>query len=98
MTSGAPAECCITGFRHEGTPTGEVKLVGKIHTYFAYPESKSTKLGILILTDVLGYGLSNIRLIADQFAANGYFVVMPDLFRGDPVKLEPTNTRARVQF
>ena len=25
--------------------------------------------------------------IADQFAANGYFVVMPDLFEGDPIKL-----------
>jgi dienelactone hydrolase len=25
--------------------------------------------------------------IADQFAANGYFVVMPDLFYGDAVKL-----------
>lgn len=25
--------------------------------------------------------------IADQFAANGYFVVMPDLFNGDPVQL-----------
>lgn len=27
------------------------------------------------------------RSIADQFAANGYFVVMPDLFEGDPVPL-----------
>ena len=25
--------------------------------------------------------------IADQFAANGYFVVMPDLFEGDPIPL-----------
>lgn len=27
--------------------------------------------------------------IADQFAANGYFTVVPDLFEGDPVKLNP---------
>ena len=27
------------------------------------------------------------RSVADQFAANGYFVVMPDLFYGDTVKL-----------
>lgn len=25
--------------------------------------------------------------IADQFAANGYFTVVPDLFSGDPVPL-----------
>jgi len=26
-------------------------------------------------------------LIADQFAANGYFVIMPDLFDKDPIPL-----------
>ncbi len=25
--------------------------------------------------------------MADQFAANGYYTVIPDLFNGDPVKL-----------
>ena len=32
--------------------------------------------------------LINAQLIADQFAANGYFVVVPDLFHGDPMPLE----------
>lgn len=36
---------------------------------------------------MIGHRFINAQLIADQFAANGYFVVMPDLFQGDPVPL-----------
>ncbi|KAI7557383.1 hypothetical protein KC343_g16469 [Hortaea werneckii] len=60
-----------------------------VSTYFSYPESKSTENAILILPDVIGHQFINAQLIADQFAANGYFVVMPDLFEGDPVPLNP---------
>lgn len=41
----------------------------------------------MILPDVIGHEFINAQLIADQFAANGYLTVMPDLFEGDPVKL-----------
>ena len=33
-----------------------------------------------------------VSRIADRFAANGYFVVMPDLFHGDPVPLNRPDT------
>jgi dienelactone hydrolase len=36
---------------------------------------------------VIGHCFINAQLIADQFAANGYLVVMPDLFGGDPIPL-----------
>ena len=58
-----------------------------VKTYFAYPKDKSTTNAILLITDVIGYEFINAQLIADQFAANGYFTVMPDLFYGDPIPL-----------
>jgi dienelactone hydrolase len=58
-----------------------------VPTYITYPKDKSTNLAIVILPDVIGHEFINAQLIADQFAANGYFTVMPDLFQGDPVKL-----------
>ena len=36
---------------------------------------------------MIGHKLNNVQLIADQFAANGYFVMMPDLFDGNPIEM-----------
>lgn len=63
-----------------------------VETYFSYPEDRSTTHGVLILTDVIGHRFINSQLIADQFAANGYIVAMPDLFHGDSVKLNRPET------
>ncbi|OJJ31785.1 hypothetical protein ASPWEDRAFT_88044, partial [Aspergillus wentii DTO 134E9] len=54
---------------------------------FSYLADKSTKQAILLLPDVIGHQSIDSQLIADQPTANGYFVVMLDLFHGDPVKL-----------
>lgn len=53
MASNAPGQCCTVGVKHEGSPTGEMKKIGDIETYFAYPKDKKTDNAILILTDVL---------------------------------------------
>ncbi|KAJ6069832.1 hypothetical protein N7499_011719 [Penicillium canescens] len=87
MTSNQLSYCCTIGSLHNGEAKGEIKNVGNISTYFAYPENKSTKNAILILTDVMGHRLVNAQLIADQFASKGYFVMMPDLFNGDVVPI-----------
>ena len=39
---------------------------------------------ILFITDVFGTELINARLLADDFARNGYQTYAPDLFEGDP--------------
>lgn len=35
----------------------------------------------------MGHESINVQLIADQFAANGYFTVIMDPFQGDPIPL-----------
>ncbi|EXJ91378.1 esterase/lipase [Capronia coronata CBS 617.96] len=87
MASNPPQACCYKGVKHEGSPTGELSTIGDFEVYTKYPENKSTDLGILIITDVIGHKFTNAQLIADQFAANGYFVLMPDLFYGDAIPL-----------
>lgn len=59
-----------------------------VPVYVSYPPDKSTHHAILFLSDIFGLALVNSKLIADLFAANGYFVVMPDLFQGDPVPVD----------
>lgn len=56
-------------------------------TYFAYPKDKSTDYAIVIVPDVIGHESINVKLVADQFAENGYFTVIMDPFQGDPVPL-----------
>ncbi|KAH7051008.1 Alpha/Beta hydrolase protein [Macrophomina phaseolina] len=85
MASYPPGRCCITGVKHEGTAVGKFEKVGGVDAYVTYPEDKSTHTAVLFLTDAMGHASINAHLIADQLAANGYFVVMPDLFAGDPV-------------
>ncbi|MCJ1312700.1 hypothetical protein MMC25_006376 [Agyrium rufum] len=86
MASHPPQQCCTVGVRHEGTPTGKMIKIGNIETYVATPEG--TTVGtILFLTDVLGHSFPNAQLMADQFAANKYLTVMPDLFDGSPIPL-----------
>ncbi|KAF2157816.1 alpha/beta-hydrolase [Myriangium duriaei CBS 260.36] len=94
MASHPPSHCCTVGVVHEGTPTGSLTTIGSdISTYIARPPSSSSSSStksnkaILILTDVIGHEFVNAQLIADQFAANGYLVLMPDLFHSDPIPL-----------
>ncbi|KAK7958490.1 hypothetical protein PG996_010074 [Apiospora saccharicola] len=77
--------CCTTGHLHEGEPTGTYRYINGSQVYFKGPPNGSAENAVLLFTDAMGHGYLNNRLLADNFAANGFFVVMPDLFHGDPI-------------
>ena len=72
-----------------GDPTGKlVKVSGKWDAYIATPDPESAHVGagILFIPDVIGIW-QNSKLMADQFAANGYFCMVIDEFNGDALSL-----------
>ncbi|KAB8079426.1 dienelactone hydrolase [Aspergillus leporis] len=85
MASNPPGACCATGFKHEGNPVGEIKDVKGVSTYVVYPKDKSTEKVVVFLSDIFGIYV-NAQLLADEYAANGYTCVIPDLFQGDAIK------------
>ncbi|KAL2168967.1 hypothetical protein VTG60DRAFT_6609 [Thermothelomyces hinnuleus] len=89
MASNPPGRCCTVGVLHEGTPTGKmVRVAGKHDAYLATPpaDKEHKGAGILIIPDVIGIW-QNSKLIADQFAANGYLTLLLDVFEGDALQL-----------
>lgn len=88
MASNPPSTCCTIGVKHEGEPTGSSIKIDNIEAYIAEPKGKTVHkdTAILFLPDVIGIW-QNSQLLADQYAANGYYTLMPDLFNGDPIAL-----------
>ncbi|KAJ4288771.1 hypothetical protein N0V88_007307 [Collariella sp. IMI 366227] len=89
MASHPPGKCCTVGIKHEGNPAGKmIRVADKHDAYLATPPAgKEHKgAGILYIPDVIGIW-QNSKLMADQFAANGYLTMVIDVFNGDPLSL-----------
>jgi dienelactone hydrolase len=89
MASNPPGRCCTVGVKHEGDPAGKlIRVADKHDAYLASPPADKTHagVGILLLPDVIGIW-QNSKLIADQFAANGYLTLLLDTFNGDALSL-----------
>ncbi|KAK4695928.1 carboxymethylenebutenolidase, partial [Phenoliferia sp. Uapishka_3] len=82
MSSQTLGECCASGHLHEGTPNGKVIKLHDLDVYVTGDESNKAKT-VVYLTDIFGYDLNNARLLADEIASNGFWVVVPDFFHHD---------------
>lgn len=78
-------DCCVSGHIHSGTPKGTVETIGGCKTYVAKASSGSKAQTVIFITDIFGYELPNVRLLADEYADNGFYVLIPDLFDGDSI-------------
>lgn len=81
-------------------PTGELTKFDEIDVYISkpadYPHSPSKLL--LLLTPGTGVKSTNNQLQADRYASEGFVVVMPDQFGGDPAPnaVAPVATTGRI--
>ena len=85
MASKAPSKCCSTGFYHEGEPKGTFSTIYGVETYITGDESLKHDNAIVIICDIYGNKFNNNQLIADQLAAAGFRVYLPDILFGDAV-------------
>ncbi|KIJ55481.1 hypothetical protein M422DRAFT_24055 [Sphaerobolus stellatus SS14] len=87
-------EHCIQGVTHDGTPIGKVEKIGGVDTYVVKPTQNEypTDKAVLFLTDVFGLDLVNNKLLADDFARNGFQVYAPDYLNGDPIPTDAFST------
>jgi len=74
---------------HEGTPLGHFEDLHGLRTYIINPSKSNEKVDtIILLTDIYGPDYINTQLVADEWSKQGWKVVIPDLFVGDPVPIE----------
>ncbi|KAK8089880.1 dienelactone hydrolase [Apiospora hydei] len=67
-------------------PRGEIRKLGEVDAYISKPASYPTSPAklLLLLTGGTGLQSANNQIQSDKFADEGFVVVMPDLFGGDP--------------
>lgn len=75
-------QCCATGSLHTGTPTGRVTKVHGLDCYIADSPNGAPKGIVVIIPDAFGWELPNNRILADEYAKNGFKVFLPEFMVG----------------
>ncbi|KAJ0677301.1 putative dienelactone hydrolase, alpha/Beta hydrolase [Helianthus annuus] len=77
-----PACCDNPPGVSSGEESGQIKKIASLNSYVS--GNPDSKLAVLLISDIYGYEAPKLRKIADKVAAAGYYVVVPDMFFGDP--------------
>lgn len=92
-------ECCKSGFRWNGTPTGKETTIAGSKTYVS---GSNKDVALLMIHDGFGWTLTNNRLLADHFASEANSTCyLPDFFGGEviaPENIEDPEKRAKFDF
>lgn len=90
---------CVSGVRHEGTTEGKFEKVGGVECYIATPSVEYPKDKVLLyLVDIFGVELPNHQLLADDYARNGFKVIIPDILNGDPAPADALDPGSKWDF
>jgi dienelactone hydrolase len=75
---------CVSGFVHEGTPTGTIETVHDLRVYVAKPDDGVAAKGLIVMIpDAFGLDFINNKILADRYAKRGGFLVyLPDFMNG----------------
>lgn len=82
------SSCCISGKIHQGSPVGKEEEIGGLLSYVSPSPSGDKSKTIFIITDIFGFKLPNVRLLADEYAKGGFQVIIPDFHQGDSLPHE----------
>lgn len=86
MASNKPGACCLKVVYHEGEAKGQFKQIAGLDSYQTGEKFGDEEI-IVILTDIYGYKLPNVALLADQLSEMSCRqVLIPDILMGEPVK------------
>ncbi|KAL1304956.1 hypothetical protein AAFC00_003866 [Neodothiora populina] len=86
------SSCCLSGKIQNGQPKGREEQIAGLETYVSEPTDGSKKKTIVFLVDIFGWKFPNTRLLADQYAAQGFYVYIPDVHEGDSLPISFLDT------